>query len=68
MEMTVGELMEILGQYDPKDKVRIGSQPSWPFEYEISGVTPYEECIYIMDGRQIGYFHEEAWDHAERMY
>jgi len=39
MSMTVGELIQILEQLDEDTEIRIASQPSWPFEYSISGVT-----------------------------
>lgn len=41
--MPVGELMEILEQFDPDSEVRWAAQPSWPFEYSISDVIPVIE-------------------------
>lgn len=41
-EMTVGELIELLGQFDQDSKVRFASQPSWPFEYSIKDAVEGE--------------------------
>jgi hypothetical protein len=37
MTMTVGELKELLQDLDDEMEVRLAHQPSWPFEYSISG-------------------------------
>lgn len=37
--MTVGDLIRVLQVLDEDTEVRIASQPSWPFEYAIDGVT-----------------------------
>ena len=37
--MTAAELIELLSGVDPDTEVRIAEQPSWPFEYDISGVV-----------------------------
>ena len=34
-ELTVGELIEMLQEFDDEAVVRYASQPSWPFEYEL---------------------------------
>jgi len=44
MSMTVGELITILETLDEDAEVRIASQPSWPFEYSVSGVTTKSRC------------------------
>lgn len=36
MSMTVQDLRDALEGLDPDMPVRIASQPSWPFEYEIA--------------------------------
>ena len=66
--MTVEELIEELKFYDGELEVRFASQPSWPFEYSISGVirtTIREhnnryEAVYLEEGRQLGYLPKEA--------
>ncbi|NLT34283.1 MAG: hypothetical protein GXX83_00050 [Gaiellales bacterium] len=37
--MTAADLIELLEGVDPDTEVRIAEQPSWPFEYDISGVV-----------------------------
>ena len=66
--MTVEELIEELKFYDGELEVRFASQPSWPFEYSISGVvqTTIREhnnkykAVYLEEGRQLGYLPKEA--------
>jgi hypothetical protein len=41
--MTVGDLIELLSEYDPDLEVRLIEQPSWPFEYSIAGVVSSDE-------------------------
>ena len=45
MSMTVGELIELLEQYDRDANVLIMEQPNWPFEYAIEGVISREEVM-----------------------
>lgn len=67
--MTVQELIEMLGEYDPDMEVRLAHQPSYPFEYGIFGVAEYEtnngSFVYICEANQIGYLSSEVWDVAE---
>ena len=66
--MTVGELIHELKYMDEGATVRFASQPSWPFEYSISGVVQttvnYNEnerdMVYLEEGRQVGYLPSEA--------
>ena len=66
--MTVRELIEELKYMDEDATVRFASQPSWPFEYSISGVVQttvnYNEnerdMVYLEEGRQVGYLPSEA--------
>jgi len=37
--MTVSELIELLEDCDPDAQVLLMSQPSWPFEHSVAGVT-----------------------------
>ena len=68
--MTVGELIHELKYMDEDATVRFASQPSWPFEYSISGVVQttvnYNEnerdMVYLEEGRQVGYLPSEAKD------
>jgi len=39
MNLTVGDLRMMLEGLDEDMEVRMASQPSWPFEYAIAGVT-----------------------------
>ena len=64
-EMTVGELVDLLEEFDPEAPIRIAWQPYWPFESRFdrdSGpltlieVGPDgEEMVYLVQGDQIGY-------------
>ena len=40
--MTVGRLIELLGEYDLDAEVRVMMQESWPFECQLEGVTTRE--------------------------
>jgi hypothetical protein len=58
--MTVGDLIEVLREFDEDADVRIASQPNWPFEYEIDEVIEArtgsdETTVYLGEGIQIGY-------------
>ena len=50
--MTVSELMEMLEDCDPDATVRIMSQPNWPFEYAIRGLTVREELLNIYEDQE----------------
>ena len=69
--MTVGELMEILGNYYATDEVRLATQKHWPFEYSIGEVVgakslsddgdsdgPY--VVYLSEDRQLDYLSGDA--------
>ena len=66
--MTVRELIEELRLMDQDATVRFASQPSWPFEYSISGVVQTtvnyndneRDMVYLEEGRQVGYLPSEA--------
>lgn len=70
--MTVRELIEELEGMNPEAEVRFASQPSWPFEYSVSGVVGIStddeddrtdaETVYLVEGTQIGYLPGEVKD------
>lgn len=70
--MTVRELIEELKGMNPEAEVRFASQPSWPFEYSVSGVVGIStddeddrtdaETVYLVEGSQIGYLPGEVKD------
>lgn len=63
--MTAQELIDILEGIDPETEIRFASQPSWPFEYEISGSVESEDgIVYLTEGRQLGYLPKEIADQA----
>jgi hypothetical protein len=37
--LTVGDLKEMLEEFDDDAEVRLASQPNWPFEYSVLGVV-----------------------------
>lgn len=41
--MTVGELKQLLEDFEDDQEVKIMSQPSWPFEYDIAGLISRDE-------------------------
>jgi len=43
--MTVAELIEMLEELQPNKEVRIASQPSWPFEYDVKGIIDGNELL-----------------------
>ena len=43
--MTVEQLISILQDCDPKAEVLLASQPAYPFEYRLAGVTVREEML-----------------------
>lgn len=73
--MNVRELIEELEQYDDDTEVRLMSQPSWPFEYGIEGVTERDafqgddddeddaadNSVFLLEGRQLCYGSKNAW-------
>jgi hypothetical protein len=43
--MKVSELIELLEEQDPNAEVLVMSQPNWPFELSLAGVTTREEML-----------------------
>ena len=43
--MKVSELIELLEEQDPDAEVLVMSQPNWPFELSLAGVTTREEIL-----------------------
>ncbi|MBK8977134.1 MAG: hypothetical protein IPM29_14565 [Planctomycetes bacterium] len=43
--MKVSELIELLEEQDPDAEVLVMSQPNWPFELSLAGVTTREEML-----------------------
>lgn len=43
--MKVSELIELLEEQDPDAEVLVMSQPNWPFELGLAGVTTREEVL-----------------------
>jgi hypothetical protein len=43
--MKVSELIELLEEHDPNAEVLVMSQPNWPFELSLAGVTTREEML-----------------------
>jgi len=79
--MTVGQLIAILESYDPDSTVLMLQQPTWPFEYTISGVCERADFsepedlegskkqandVFILEGSQLRYGHKDAWECARR--
>ncbi len=74
--MRVAELIAILQDGDPEASVLIMSQPNWPFEMDLRGVTVREEfceadgagCapndVFLVEGSQLRYGSRDAWANA----
>ncbi|MFF9204422.1 hypothetical protein ACF1AE_21885 [Streptomyces sp. NPDC014986] len=59
-EMTVAELIEQLEQMNPEAKVRLATQPTYPFEYTINKVVETQDgTCYIAQGEQLGYLADQ---------
>jgi hypothetical protein len=60
--VTVEELVEDLGQFDPGAEVRMAQQPSWPFEYSVSELVAagVGRVVYIVEAAQLGYLPGEV--------
>jgi len=58
--MTVEDLIEELKCMDPEQEVRIAQQPSWPFEYDLSGVQEVAGKVWLVEGNQLGYLPGEV--------
>jgi hypothetical protein len=43
--MKVSELIELLEEQDPDAEVLVMSQPNWPFELAVEGVTTRDEML-----------------------
>ena len=43
--MKVSELIELLEEQDPDAEVLVMSQPNWPFELSLAGVTNRDEDV-----------------------
>ena len=43
--MKVSELIELLEEQDPDAEVLVMTQPNWPFELSLAGVTTREEML-----------------------
>ncbi|MEW2359662.1 hypothetical protein [Spirillospora sp. NPDC029432] len=62
--MTVADLIDALGRFDPRMEVRLATQPRLPQEHTIGGVTEADGMVWIGEARQRGYAPDEV---AERM-
>ena len=74
--MTIEQLIELLNEcqdeFGPETEVRLMTQPTWPFENSIKGITSSVEIhddgvdrngvVYIVEGDQIAYGSKSAWD------
>jgi hypothetical protein len=73
LDMKVAELLSMLEGVDPETELRLATQPSYPMEHSIMGVTdvvdathPYtqavEKVVYLLEGTQLGYASRELWN------
>jgi hypothetical protein len=72
--ITVGELIEALGEFADDTEIRLAQQPSWPMEYGLQRTSPLVQApvadahggdtdvVYLVEGAQLGYLPESARD------
>jgi hypothetical protein len=55
-DLTVGDLIAMLEDFDPTAPVRLASQPSWPFEYTLdSEPVEVNGTVWLAEAGQVGY-------------
>ncbi len=75
--MKVGELLEMLEQYDDDAEVLLRTQEAWPFENSVAGVVQRQEIhdedsdesgdklnqddVFLLEGKQLRYGTKAAW-------
>ncbi|ACY98691.1 MULTISPECIES: hypothetical protein [Thermomonospora] len=59
-EITVGELVAALQQFDPKLRVRLAVQPRLPQEHRIGPVAEADGLVWIGEAGHCGYAPDEA--------
>jgi len=64
LKMMVDEMVDEVGESKAYDiKVRIASQPRWPFEYSVAAeLVPSntDDVVYIAEDQQLGYLPYDA--------
>jgi len=60
--MTVEELIQELEYFDRNLEISFASQPSWPFEYSVSGVIESGGKVWLVEGSQLGYLPKSVND------
>ncbi|MFF4409816.1 hypothetical protein [Streptomyces sp. NPDC001404] len=60
-EMTVADLIAKLERMNPEAKVRLATQPNYPFEYTVGEVAETEDgTCWLAEGEQVVYLGTEA--------
>jgi hypothetical protein len=77
-ELTVGDLLELLAEYDPQTPLRLATQPAWAFAYTLAAIAAHDNdqgFLYLAAGEQLGYLPDtarraltEAGDHRWTTY
>lgn len=61
MITTVGELLELLEDFDPEAPVALAIQPSYPFKHSLGqAVLAADGTVYLAEGGQQGYLEGTA--------
>ena len=68
--MTVSQLIELLSEMDPGDKVRLATQPVYPLAFHIAGVAALDDEDDEDDGDEFepGVVWIAAGDHPDNPY
>ena len=58
---TVGELIDLLGEFDENAPLAIAVQPTWPLETTVAVVALVGDGkVYLAQGESIGYLNADA--------
>jgi hypothetical protein len=61
--LTVGELIDLLSEFDPGRQVHLAVQPPWPFDHTLAAVAAGDDetgLVYLAEGTQLGYLPDSA--------
>lgn len=55
--MKVGQLKELLEEFDEEQEIFLAEQPGYPFEYSIKGIWMNDKTgkVFLVEGSQLNY-------------
>ena len=59
--MKVGQLKELLEEFDEEQEIFLAEQPGYPFKYSIKGIWMNDETgeVFFVEGEQLDYLSSE---------